>query len=190
MPRALSSEATQEAAAFALVNAVRQVRDLYLAPVSQVVLNYQGEVDALGCGWSAFEAGVALLEVVATGRLGTHGRVLGVQANFERMQPIVSVAIERSLPVLRLGFASRDFYALDLEEEYRLAFRPVFSSADPWYQQRGQSLENLARAWNIPVNQGVYELGTWHGLENTWDREAPRRVLALAWLLHAFRPGV
>lgn len=187
MRGAISNEATQEAAAFALLNGVRGISLLPLAPVAEMTLQYRGEVDALGCGWSVCEAISGVLEVAVQGRFALPERVIGVQAELSGNQPGLSVAVDRALPALHLGFGSYDFQP-EASGNYLLRYRPVFSSADPWYRQRERSLRHVAHLWNIPCDRSGFGLGVWDAAEGAWEDDTVRRVLALAWLLHAIRP--
>ena len=186
MPGALSSRVTQEAAASAWLNGVRGLSGICLAPVADMRLHYIGEVDALGCGWPCLEDAAHALEVLVLGAAASCSRVMGIQAGVDGRQAVLTVAVERSAPVLRLALGSPDFQELS-PGRLALRHRPVFPSADPWYVEREKSLRRLAASWGLAEQDGRFHLGTWDVADGAWDVEARRRVLSLAWLLYTVR---
>ncbi|MEB3223698.1 MAG: hypothetical protein VKS61_16610 [Candidatus Sericytochromatia bacterium] len=175
-----------QAAAFALVEAFRRADGWPLAPGSLLQLHLVGEVDATARGLAAPDAPGVALELELGAGTARSRREAWVTGGHAHGAPVVSCWFERARPALSLRFEGRTF-APDDAGGWTLSERPLFPSSDPLHSQREAACQRLAGAWGVPSAAGRFTVGRWCTAERAWEDEAPRRMLAIAWLLTAVR---
>jgi hypothetical protein len=179
--------ATQaQAAAFALLEALRRADAALLAPGSLLQLRLVGEVDPTARGLAPLESPGVALELELSAGTPQSRRQAWVCGGDAHGAPVVSCWFDRDRPALTLRFDGRTF-SVDEAGRWTLSERPVFPSSDPLHARREAACQRLAQAWGIPLRDGRYELGAWKASDGAWEHEAPRRLVAFAWLLAAVR---
>ncbi|MEB3198054.1 MAG: hypothetical protein VKP62_12710 [Candidatus Sericytochromatia bacterium] len=172
---------TAEAAAFSLLQALRQVHETELAPVSPLRISYQGDVDPLTCGPSQRTGGDVGLVLEVTAERTQPARRLWVVGGHQQGTPCLHIQVEHAPRPWHLLFKAPTFgYAQS--GGLRLQDRLLFPSSDPLYRERGQAALRLAKAWQVPLRDSWWQLGFWHHHDGRWSSDSPRRVLAMAWL--------
>ncbi|MEB3330200.1 MAG: hypothetical protein VKQ33_13295 [Candidatus Sericytochromatia bacterium] len=175
-----------QAAAFALVEALKRTEGVPLAPGSLLRLRLRGEVDPTARGLAPLGASGVALELELCADITHSRRQAWVCGGDFHGAPVVSCWFDRARPALTLRFDGRAFVAGE-GGRWTLSERPVFPSSDPLHAQREAACRRLAQAWGVPVRGRRFEIGSWCEVEGAWQQDAPSRFIAIAWLLAAVR---
>lgn len=180
------SMSTEQSAAFALFEALRQAQGLAAAPDGTWRATFLRAIDpaVAGLAWTTTDDDALQLRWgdVPPG----FSENLWVHAATDDRGSILSLYLHRDRPVLQLRFGGASFAEGD-DGRFVLRERVTHPSHDGRHQEREALTRRLAKAWRVPMEGAWLTVGTWDSLEDRWDAEAPRRLLAIALILEASR---
>lgn len=177
---------TEQSAAFALFEALRQAQGLAAAPDGSCRATFLRALDPAVAGLNWTSAGDDALQLRWSEAPESLGESLWVHAASEERGPCVAVYLTRERPVLQARFAGASFVDHG-QGRYLLRERVTYSSHDGRHEEREALTRELARAWRVPMDGPWLHVGTWDALDNSWEPESARRFLAIALILEAAR---
>lgn len=180
------SSSIDQSAAFALFEAFRQAQGLSAAPDGTGRVTFLRAVDpaVAGLAWTSTDDDALQLRWGdAPAAVGEH---LWVHAASGDRGPVLALYTRRDKPGLQVHFSGSSFQE-QADGRYVLRERATYPSHDGRHKEREALTRELAMAWRVPMDGPWLTIGTWDSLENRWDAEAARRMLAVMLILEAAR---
>jgi hypothetical protein len=177
---------TDQSAAFALFEALRQAQGLAALPDGTDRATFLRVLDpaVAGLAWTSAEDDA--LQMRWSEAPAALGESFWVHAAAGDRGCTLSVYLHRDRPTLALRFGGASFVE-EAPGRFVLRERLTHSSHDGHAAEREAIARALAKGWKVPMDGAWLRIGTWDATEGAWEPETDRRLLAVALIAEAAR---